>query len=72
MNTVSGRNTAVRTLLYVILIGVSAAFLAPVIIVAINSFKGKFYISEEPFSLPDSETFAGLENFTSGLGKTEF
>ena len=72
MNTVSGRNTAVRTLLYVILIGVSAAFLAPVIIVAINSFKGKFYISEEPFSLPDSETFAGLENFTSGLEKTEF
>lgn len=72
MNTVSGRNTAVRTLLYVILIGVSAAFLAPVIIVAINSFKGKFYISEEPFSLPDSETFAGLENYTSGLEKTEF
>ena len=38
----------------------------------INSFKGKFYISEEPFSLPDNETFSGLENYLSGLEKTGF
>lgn len=72
MNSVSGRNTVIRTLLYILLVGVSAAFLAPVVIVVINSFKGKFYISEEPFLLPDSETFSGLENYTSGLEKTEF
>ncbi len=72
MNSVSGRNTVVRTLLYILLVGASAAFLAPVVIVVINSFKGKFYISEEPFLLPDSETFSGLENYTSGLEKTEF
>ncbi|MBO5421795.1 MAG: carbohydrate ABC transporter permease [Clostridia bacterium] len=72
MNSVSGRNTVVRTLLYILLVGVSVAFLAPVVIVVINSFKGKFYISEEPFSLPDSETFSGFENYTSGLEKTEF
>lgn len=72
MNSVSGRNTVVRTQLYILLVGVSVAFLAPVVIVVINSFKGKFYISEEPFSLPDSETFSGFENYTSGLEKTEF
>lgn len=72
MNSVSGRNTVVRTLLYILLVGASAAFLAPVVIVVINSFKGKFYISEEPFLLPDSETFSGIENYTSGLEKTEF
>lgn len=72
MNSFSGRNTVVRTLLYILLVGASAAFLAPVVIVVINSFKGKFYISEEPFSLPDSETFSGIENYTSGLEKTEF
>lgn len=72
MNSVSGRNTVVKTLLYILLVGASAAFFAPVVIVVINSFKGKFYISEEPFLLPDSETFSGLENYTSGLEKTEF
>ena len=61
-----------RAVLYGVLTVVSAAFLAPVVIVIINSFKGKFYISEEPFSLPDAETFAGLENYTSGIEKTEF
>lgn len=61
-----------RAVLYAVLTVVSAAFLAPVFIVIINSFKGKFYISEEPFSLPDEETFAGLENYTSGIEKTEF
>ena len=58
-----------RAVLYGVLTVVSAAFLAPVVIVIINSFKGKFYISEEPFSLPDAETFAGLENYTSGIEK---
>ena len=72
MSTVKKRNTAVTVVIYAILLGVSAVFLAPVFIVLINSFKGKFYISEEPFSLPDENTFSGFENYTSGLEKTEF
>ncbi len=61
-----------KTVLYAVLAVASAVFLAPVLIVVVNSFKGKFYISDEPFSLPDAETFAGLENYTSGIEKTEF
>lgn len=61
-----------KAVLYAILAVASAVFLAPVLIVVINSFKGKLYISDEPFSLPDAETFAGLENYTSGIEKTEF
>ncbi len=70
----SGINRAgiVKTALYSILILISAVFLAPIFIVLINSFKGKFYISEEPFSLPDEITFSGLENYLSGLEKTGF
>lgn len=68
----SSSKTVKNVLLYIILIAISAAFLAPVFIVIVNSFKGKFYISEEPFTLPDKETFAGLENYTSGIEKTEF
>ncbi|MFI3206137.1 MAG: carbohydrate ABC transporter permease [Clostridia bacterium] len=47
-------------------------FLAPVFIVLINSFKGQFYISSSPFSLPDAETFVGLENYIKGLTKTSY
>ncbi|MBP3938115.1 MAG: carbohydrate ABC transporter permease [Clostridia bacterium] len=61
-----------KAVLYAVLAVASAVFLAPILIVVINSFKGKLYISDEPFSLPDGETFAGLENYTSGIEKTEF
>ncbi|MEE1066301.1 MAG: carbohydrate ABC transporter permease [Acutalibacteraceae bacterium] len=66
------RKNYAKILIYTFLIAVSVSFLAPVFIVLINSFKGKFFISEEPFSFPDEDTFAGLENYISGLEKTEF
>lgn len=62
------RNKAI----FLLLTGVSAAFLFPIFIVLINSFKSKLYISSEPFSLPTPETFAGLDNYTEGLSKTGF
>ncbi|MCQ2485579.1 MAG: carbohydrate ABC transporter permease [Clostridia bacterium] len=61
-----------RTLLYIILTAIAIGFLAPVFVVLMNSFKGKFFITEEPFALPNSSTFAGLENYLSGLQKTGF
>ena len=50
----------------------SLLFIAPVIIVLMNSFKGQFYISDAPFVLPTSETFAGLTNYIDGIEKTGF
>ena len=50
----------------------SLFFLFPIFLVLINSFKGQFYISEEPFSLPDARTFVGLYNYQNGIQKTEF
>ncbi len=50
----------------------SLLFIAPVIIVLMNSFKGQFYISDAPFVLPTSETFAGLTNYINGIKKTGF
>ncbi len=66
------KNMLGRTLIYIVLTVIGIAFLSPVFIVLINSFKGKFFISEEPFSMPDKDTFAGLENYVSGLEKTGF
>ena len=55
-----------------LLSALSLIFLAPIGIVLMNSFKGKFYISAEPFRFPIDELFAGLDNYTSGLEKTSF
>ena len=38
--------------------------------ILVNSFKGKFYISSNPFALPTEQTFSGLTNYTNGLLRT--
>lgn len=63
------RNTGLQTVFLAIL---SLIFLAPIAVVLINSFKGQFYISDAPFSLPNGETFAGFENYVTGIARTGF
>ena len=58
--------------LFVFLIILTVLFLSPIFIVFMNSFKGRFFISDSPFKLPNSETFIGLDNYTSGIAKTGF
>lgn len=45
-------------------------FVSPIIIVFINSFKTKFNIISAPFSLPNSETFAGIQNYINGISSS--
>ncbi len=49
-------------------------FLLPILIVLMNSFKGKFFISTLPFSLPSAAdgTFVGLANYFEGVRLTGF
>lgn len=47
-------------------------FLIPLLFILVNSFKGKFYISNSPFSLPGGKTFAGLDNYATGLSLSGF
>jgi raffinose/stachyose/melibiose transport system permease protein len=47
-------------------------YLAPLFLVLMNSFKGRFFISNTPFALPNAQTFVGLKNYVSGLAKTGF
>lgn len=62
----------VNCIIFVILCVLVVVFLAPIAFIVINSFKGKFFISDDPFSLPNSETFVGLTNYITGLEKTGF
>lgn len=59
-------------LIFAILCVLVAAFLAPIAFVILNSFKGRLYISDAPFALPNGETFAGLANYQNGIEKTDF
>ena len=43
------------------------AYLYPIALVVINSFKAKFFISTEPFSLPNADTFVGFDNYLLGI-----
>lgn len=57
---------------FILLLLISAAFIFPVFIVLMNSFKNNLYISSEPFTFPTAESFASLRNYTEGLAKTGF
>ena len=51
---------------------VSVAYIFPILLVLINSFKKKAYISRYPFAIPTDKMFVGLENYVNGLAKTGF
>lgn len=57
---------------FVVLLGLAVIFLAPILLIFINSFKGKLYISEDLFSLPNSTTFVGLDNYIRGIETVNF
>ncbi|MCR8657417.1 carbohydrate ABC transporter permease [Paenibacillus endoradicis] len=61
-----------RPFLFLFLVVLAVAFLSPILIVLMNSFKGKFFISDAPFVFPNSDTYVGLENYTSGIQKINF
>lgn len=57
---------------FVVLLSLAVIFLAPILLIFINSFKGKLYISEDLFSLPNSTTFVGLDNYIRGIETVNF
>lgn len=66
------KEKTINTILFVIMLFLLFIFLFPIGFILINSFKGKFFISDSPFTLPTGEAFAGLENYISGLARTGF
>lgn len=66
------RNKSLNLLLFILLLILAVLFLSPILIVLLNSFKSRFSISQEPFVLPNSDTFVGIENYSRGLADTGF
>lgn len=46
---------------------ISCFWVYPLIMVLINSFKGKTYITLEPFALPNEESFIGLDSYDQAV-----
>ncbi|MBB5266107.1 raffinose/stachyose/melibiose transport system permease protein [Catenibacillus scindens] len=44
-------------------------YIAPILIVFMNSFKEKVYINKEPFALPTEKTWNGIENYLTAINK---
>ena len=57
-------------LITIVLCVLTVAVLFPLYFILMNSFKGKFYISKQPFVLPKGELFAGITNYVNGLEQT--
>lgn len=70
--TRSQKLTPGKILTYVVLVFLTIVFLGPLLFILMNSFKGKFAISSDPFALPTGEMWAGLSNYQTGLELSGF
>ncbi|AEF86108.1 sugar permease [Treponema primitia ZAS-2] len=58
--------------LILLLCVISLLFITPILLVFLNSFKGKLYVINTPFAFPNAETFTGINNYVSGITATGF
>lgn len=65
-------NPVSKAILYIVLIALTLVFLGPLFFILMNSFKGRLFISDNPFALPLGDYFAGIQNYVTGLEQTGF
>lgn len=51
---------------------ISIGYIFPIMLVFINSFKKKAYISRKPFDIPTGKMYVGLENYVRGIKQANF
>ena len=51
---------------------ISIGYIFPIMLVFINSFKKKAYISRKPFDIPNGKMYVGLENYVRGIKQANF
>lgn len=47
-------------------------YVFPIVVIVINAFKKKVYTNDQPFSIPNEETYSGFKNFMEAINKYEF
>ncbi len=61
-----------RTIQYIVLFSLTALFILPILIVFMNSFKSRLYVSTLPFAMPKGDMFVGFENYIRGVTSSGF
>lgn len=73
-----------NTIITILLVALSCVFIGPVLVVLMNSFKGKLFISDQPFVPPtfakqdlgeagiQPKTYVGEKNYINGIEKVHF
>lgn len=69
MNTDKPKRGLLWTLFFSAL---SLAWVFPIFIVILNSFKQKAYISDNAFAFPSGDSFVGFDNYVRGIEATDF
>lgn len=69
METVKRAKNTCLTILFSI---ISILWVCPIVLVVMNSFKKKAYISRRPFAIPSGKMYVGLANYINGIKKTGF
>lgn len=69
---IASAKKSTNVIIVIILAVLAVLFMIPMVLVLINSLKSKLFISSEPFALPTSQTFVGLENYINGLTSSGF
>lgn len=66
-------NKSVKTFIqFTLLIILTALFIFPILLVFMNSFKSRLYVSTAPFALPFGSMFVGFENYIRGVTSSGF
>lgn len=71
MNTLVKKEIGSKFLL-ALLIVLTAIFIFPILLVFMNSFKSRLYVSTVPFALPSGNMYVGFENYINGLTTSGF
>ena len=69
---VDSRKTVKNYIQTVILVALTCVFIFPILLVFMNSFKSRLYVSTDPFALPVGSMFVGLENYIRGITSSGF
>lgn len=71
MNT-TVKKTVSSNLTMALLIVLTAVFIFPILLVLLNSFKSRLYVSTVPFAWPKGDMFVGFENYINGITTSGF
>ena len=66
------KRSGINIIIFIILVLLTLLFIFPIVFVVLNSFKGRLFISTEPFAFLTSKSFVGFQNYIDGIEQTGF